>query len=113
MRSKFKIKVTMTWPDDEGVLRVLNRKLEEVIYESDHRHADGLVEELELKKGQVVAPAMRDSRKARKKDEESAGSSVAGEGAQPCAGARQIGAGEEAQSYAGAGQTGAGMGRGP
>lgn len=44
--------------------------------------------DLQMKKGQVaVVHSIRGSRKARKKDEESAGSSVAGDEAQPYAGA--------------------------
>lgn len=58
MKSKFKIEVAMTGPDASEVLRGLTRIItwttEGVIYESDHRHADRLVEELGLKKGQVV-----------------------------------------------------------
>lgn len=54
---------------------MLNRSIkwtkEGLVYESDHRHAERLIEELQWSKGQVViTPARRESRKARKKDAE-------------------------------------------
>lgn len=68
MRKKFKVKVVVTGPDDDGVVRVLNRTVKQategVLYESDHRHADRVTQELEMKKGQSVAtPSVRGSRK--------------------------------------------------
>lgn len=65
-----------------------------MVYESDHRHADLLVEELELKKGQVVVThSVLESRKVRKKDEKNADEKDAGGGSRPDAGAGQTGAG--------------------
>lgn len=61
--------------------------------ESDHRRADRLVEELELKKGHVVTPSVRDSRQAWKKNDDNAEDNDASGGARPCACARQAGAG--------------------
>lgn len=55
MRRKYKIKVAVTSEKEPNELRVLNRSIkwakEGIRYESDHRHADKLVEELELRPG--------------------------------------------------------------
>lgn len=66
MRNKFKVKVAVMGPDDGEVLRVLNGSIkwtaEGVLYERARRHADRLVEELELKKRRsMVTPSVRDS----------------------------------------------------
>lgn len=66
MAGLFKIKMAFTGPGNKEVLRV-----EWVVYESDHRREDMLIDELGLNKVQtVVTLAIRESRKARKNEEE-------------------------------------------
>lgn len=75
MTGKFKIRTAFTGPKKDEVFGVLKRSIKwtrgGVIYESDHRHAIRLIEGLGLTKKQTAAtPAIRHSRKPRKKEEE-------------------------------------------
>lgn len=55
-----------------------------MLYESNHRHAHRVIEELELKKGQsVVTPSVRDSWKTKKREQEGAGAVRETAGARP------------------------------
>lgn len=72
MAGQYKIKTAFTGPGGHNLLRVLSRSImwadEGVIYESDHRHADRLIEELGLTPKQtVITAAIRESRKACKR----------------------------------------------
>lgn len=73
MAEKSNIKAGFTGPKDIGVLRVLNMKIRwttgGVMYESEHRRADRLVDEVELGKNQIATTlSIGESRKARKRE---------------------------------------------
>ena len=124
MAQSFSIKVAVSGPRSMQTLRVLNRSItwsqEGIVYESDHRHADRLIEELNLDKKQVVAtPVIRESRKAVKKEAESEGAVSPGTSKDSGASAGRTGANaefgdgsrqERAHPKTSAGRTGASRG---
>lgn len=75
MTQKLNIDVATAGPEDQAVLRVLRRSKqwagEGIVYDSDHSHADRLMEELQLTEERaVVTLALRESRKAQHKEDE-------------------------------------------
>lgn len=83
---------------DQAALRVLHRSKEwarkGIVYASDHPHADRLIELLQFTKGHVtVTPALRESRKARRKQGETRKEDGAGSEAHPRAGVGESSAG--------------------
>lgn len=98
MAKQFKVKDTMVSQEDHAALLLLNRSLQWAakgrVIEGNRHHPDRLIEELQLlKKQALVTPALREPRKAQRKEEESTKKSRAGEKAHPRAGAGDIGAG--------------------
>lgn len=94
------MKVVTTGPAGPAVLQELNQNTRcngrGILYESGHRHADKLVEELQLEKKQVViTSAIRKSLKVCKngKTENGRGGSI-GEGSRALASARQTSSGQ-------------------
>lgn len=74
VKGEFSLKVAVTGRGEHTALRVLNRSIRftprGIGYECDHRLADNLIEELGLRKCKVVvAPAIRESRRAKKNGE--------------------------------------------
>lgn len=103
------MKVAVGGQHDSAELRVLDPSTEwaphSILYESDHRHAERLFDEVGVKARQtVVTPAVRDSRNARKNEGEAMGA----DGDPPLSGVRQPCAGRRTTPRASVGQASAG-----
>lgn len=109
--AEFKVKASTTGRSDRDDLRVLSRIIkwatDGIRYESDDHHAERLIVEAGLTpQHTVVTPAIRDSRKARKVDQET----PQGSDELPTSGGGQPSAGSLAPLGAGVGQCSTGRG---